>query len=640
MAKYNKQLKITPELFTETNWANHLDDQDLARLASDLLSAIAIDEESRSEWLKCTEEWTALAMQVKEHKSFPWQNSSNVKFPLLTTASMQFHARSQQALLKGNKPLKAKMLGPDPTGEKAARGDRVEKFMSYILLHGMEDWQDDVDRLLLVLPITGMAFKKVYYSESKGQPRSELVLPHELILNYHATDFGRARRTHVMTRYHNEVVEMQRAGFFRDIELIKPGDEGTDTTIAPQERELYESHCWWDLDDDGYDEPYVVFIDKLTEQVLRISPRFDPEGISYTPNGDIQKILPIEFFSRFVFLPSADSKLYGVGLGTLLGPTNMTVNTLINQLVDAGTLAVLPSGFLGRGARVARGGTYRFGPGEWKNLQSTGDDLRKNIFPLPVKEPSNVLFQLLGMLIESGKQIGSVADIMLGESPGQNQPFSTTQAVLEQGMKVFVGIYKRVYRGMAKEYRMIMDILAEYAPEDYMQFNDQEVDLKADFAAEGLDIVPVSDPDMVSEQQRLLRAESLAQKMAMGLPLNVTEVTKRILEAEDHENIEALMDVPPPEPPPDIKFKMIELEAMMTLEYDKMDKEMPQNIVKMLKDYAQAQVNFAKAQDVADARELEAQRDAASTYIDRLRVDTEKLKAENANKPKSNGTAN
>jgi hypothetical protein len=304
----------------------------------------------------------------------------------------------------------------------------------------------------------------------------------------------------------------------------------------------------------------------------------------------------------------------------------MAVNTLINQLVDAGTLAVLPSGFLGRGARVARGGTYRFGPGEWKNLQTTGDDLRKNVFPLPVKEPSNVLFQLLGMLVESGQQIGAVADIMMGENPGQNQPFSTTQAVLEQGMKVFVGIYKRLYRAMSKEYRMIMNVLAEYAPEAYMQFSDQEVDLRADFAAEGLDIVPVSDPDMVSEMQRLMRGESLLQKMAMGLPLNIQEVTKRVLEAEDHENIEALMTVPPPQPDPELMFKMQEAAEKMKLEYKKLEMAEPEIFMNMLKDYAQAQVNFAKAKDVGDTTELESQRDQANTYIERLRLDVEKEK--------------
>lgn len=630
-------IQINDKAFETGNWATKLSSDELGALSSKLLTDIQLDEASREDWLKSSEEWTKLAMQVKEQKAFPWQNSSNVKFPLLTTASMQFHARSQQALLKGNKPLKAKILGPDPKGEKGARAARIETFMSYILLHGMTDWQDEVDRLLMILPIVGMAFKKVYYSESRGEPRSELILPTDLILNYNATDFYRARRTHVMSRYHNEFIELQRAGFFLEEDLIPPPEEGTADT-APQERVLYETHCWLDLDDDGYDEPYIVFIDKLTEKILRISPRFEMSRIQYNKKR-IVKIKPIEYFSRFIFLPSADSKLYGVGLGTLIGPTNMTVNTLINQLVDAGTLAVLPSGFLGRGARIARGGSYNFGPGEWKNLQATGDDLRKNVFPLPVREPSNVLFQLLGMLIESGKQIGSVADIMLGESPGQNQPFSTTQAVLEQGMKVFVGIYKRVYRAMAHEYRMIMDILAEYAPEAYMEYQDQEIDLREDFKAEGLDIVPVSDPDMVSEQARLLRAESLLQKLAMGLPLSVGEVLRRTLEAEDHENIEALLNIPPPQPSPEMQFKYAELQAMVEVEFAKLKQQAPATLVGMIKDLAQSQVNFAKANDIAESRQLEAQRDAATAYINRLDIDVKREQVNKQNAQPHSGEA-
>ena len=625
-------LDIKPETFETDNWAELLDEAERSRLATELKSEIQIDEASRSEWMTSSEQWTDLAMQVSDIKSFPWQNASNVKYPLLTTASMQFHSRAQQALLKGNKPIKAKILGEDPTGEKTQKAERLQDFMGYLLKHHIEDWEDEIDRMLMVLPIIGMAFKKVYYSESLGRARSELILPSDLILNYHATDFARARKTHTMRRYHNEVVELQRAGFFLNVDLQKPAEEGGEE-LSPQEREIWECHCFLDLDDDGYDEPYVIILDNLTEQILRIAPRFSIDDIAYNDSGEIVKIEPIEFFVRFVFLPSVESKLYGVGLGTLLGPTNTAVNTLINQLIDAGTLSVLPSGFLGRGSRIARGGSYKFAPGEWKHIQSTGDDLRKNIFPLPVKEPSMVLYQLLGTLIESGQQIGSVADIMLGENPGQNQPFSTTQAVLEQGMKVFVGIYKRIYRSMSFEYKQLLRIMSEIDQQGslYSRFFDQQgISLATDYSPGELDVVPVSDPDMVSESQRLIKAESLLQKVAMGMPLNVQEVLKRTLEAEDHENIEALMNVPPPRPDPEVMLKAMEIQANTMVEMAKLEKEVPESQMGMFKDYAQAMVNLAKAQATADSTELQAQRDMADAYIARTKIDADKEAKENA----------
>lgn len=611
-------IKITKDTFQTDNWAELLDKNQRGTIATQLLTEIENDEASRHDWLNASEEWIKLAMQVKETKSFPWHNAANVKYPLLTTASMQFHSRAQQSLLKGNRPIRCKILGPDPQGIKSERAERIMDFMGYKLKHQIIDWEDDVDRMLMVLPIVGMAFKKIYYSGTMQRCRSELVLPSDLIIHYEATDFERARKTHVLTRYHNECIELQRAGFFaKDVELVKPNDIGGEG-LSPQERELYECHCYLDLDEDGYDEPYVVIIDRETSEMLRMSPRYVDEHVERDEDNVIVKIKPTEFFVRYVFLPSVESKLYGIGLGTLIGPTNMAANTLINQLIDAGTLSVLPSGFIGRGSRIARNGNFQFAPGEWKHIQSPADDLRKSIYPLPTKEPSSVLFNLLGQLIDSGRQIGSVADVMMGENPGQNQPFSTTQAVLEQGMKVFVGIYKRIYRSMSFEYKRLLEIISSVDAygEEYQKFHEMpNVSLGQDFIPGELDLVPVSDPDMVSEFQKLVRAESLMQKVAMGLPLNMGEVLKRVLEAEDHENIEALMQVPPPEPPFEVKLEMqkMQQEALFKAqELGLMEQEMQ---TQAMKDYAQAMVNFAKAQAVSAESELAAARDAADAYL-------------------------
>jgi len=619
-------LKITNKTFEESNWANLLTEEQRGRIAAELKTDIEQDDGSRSDWLKASQDWVDLAMQVRDNKSFPWSGASNIKFPLLTTASMQFHSRAQQALLKGRKPLKAKRLGPDPDGQKEARGKRIEDFMGYNLLDRMEDWEDELDRLLMILPIVGLAYKKIYRSISTDKNKSELVLPHELILNYSATDFNRARRTHVMTKFHNEVVEMQRGGFFLDVKLTKPTSEGDDPPRAIEERCLHESHCWLDLDDDGYEEPYIVTLDTENNVMLRLAPRYGPEDVIYGDNsGDIVKITPHEYFVRYIFLPAVDSKLYGVGLGTLVGPTNMAVNTLINQLVDSGSLAVLPSGFLGRGGRLQKSGSQRFAPGEWKTISATGDDLRKSIFPLPVKEPSNVLFQLLGLLVDSGKQIGSVADIMMGENPGQNQPYSTTQAVLEQGMQVFVGIYKRVYRAMSLEYIQLMGLCSMYEQEVYQNYFDQPQDINKDFNPEDLALVPVSDPDMVSTQARLAKAEALLQMAVSGLPINVQEALKRVLEAQDHENIEALMQVPEKQPSFEERLEAADMQAKYELEYAKLQAKMPESQSKVFKDIMQGRVNEAKAKSVEEGTKLTSAKDAADAYLKRRDQDiTEK----------------
>lgn len=637
-------------ILESANIADHLDEQQLAKIGDDLYTRIMADEESRDGWLKQNDMWIKMALQIQEDKSFPWPKSANVKYPLLTVSSIQFHARAQQSLLKGQRPVKIKVIGEDPDGQKADRADRVSKFLSYLVLHEMGDWQDDMDRLLMLLPIVGVCFKKVYWSPSKGQPISDLILPQDLIVNYYATDFERARKTQVIPMDSNEVKELQASGYYRDdVELDParvPQDTGVEKEIHKVENTfvdddiphtIWESHCWLDIDDDGYKEPYIVTMDKDSKTVLRIAARI--KDAKFKEDGETPiKFVGDNYFVRYQFLPDIHSKIYGMGLGTIMGPLNSAVNTITNQLIDAGTLATLQGGFLGRGARMARGGTIRFSPGEWKYVGSTGDDLRKSIFPLPVKEPSNVLFSLLGTLIDSGQKVGSVGDVMMGENPGQNQPFSTTKTVLEQGLTVFVGIYKRVYRALAKEYQRLYILIREMHPENYTDVLDDRLANMRDFETESRDISPAADPDMVTEMQKLLKAESLLQKLAAGLPINVQEATLRVLEAEEHENIEKLMQVPPPQPDFETQFKMQQHQDMMELDWAKFEQDGQISEAEILKDMAQAMVNFAKAQAVGDdmalkeaALELESQRDLANTFLERKNQDIEKRKVTKAN---------
>jgi chaperonin GroES len=583
--------KIDNALYT-TNIAEDLDEEVLTLMGHRLCDLVNDDDMSRQAWLSDQDEWIKLAAQVRETKDFPWERASNVKYPLVSLAALQFHARALPGLINSSLPVQAKVLGEDPQLQKRARADRVRRYMSYQILDQMEEWMDEMDRMMIVLPIIGLCYKKTYYSENLQRCRSILVLPRELIVNYHATDYNRARLSHVIMMDQNELRELQLKGIYLDVDLTPEFKTVTgvrDETVGlshggsidlEDPYEIIESHCWWDLDNDGYKEPYIVTFHRDSRKVLRIVARWEEGDIEYNAKGKISKIKACDYFTPYMFFPDPNSAVYGLGFGRFLGPTNEAVNTLINQLIDAGTLSVLQSGFLARGIKLT-GGSTRFKPGEWKVVNTTGDDLRKGIVPMPVRDPSPTLFQLLGMLIDSGQRLSSVSDMMTGENPGQNQPASTTMAVLEQGLKVFTGIYKRIHRSLAAEYRALYKLnyrnldVQEYqkvldagveppqlppgATPEQQQMALEQAPPKAtieDFNPEGLDIIPASDPNFVTDGQKSMKAQALLQKVQMGLPLNIQVVTRQVLESEGHENIMELMNIPPPSPPPEFQLEV------------------------------------------------------------------------------------
>ena len=611
----------------EDNLVEMLHQEKVDEIGNELLEQIEIDESSRQTWMDTNREWLKLASQVKEDKSFPWPGASNIKYPLLTVASMQFQARALPALINSNQPVRARVIGRDPEGQKTARANRVSKYMSYQVMEDMEGWMDEMDRLLFILPMTGIAYKKTYFSAADNKLKSKVVLPNDLIVNYHAQGFDRARMTEVVYMDLNEIVELQNAGIFANIDLMEPLDNDMNRNsmddinnvknVAGSDMDthmLYESHCFLDLDEDGYKEPYIV---TLTEsgQVLRIVARFDIEDIKYNDKGQILRIMPENSYTSYIFLPDPSSAVSGLGLGSLLGPLNETVNTLINQLTDAGTLSNLQSGFLGRGVKL-RGGAMRFRPGEWKIVNATGDDIRKSVFPMPIREPSMVLFNLLGLVIESGEKVSAVSDMMVGDNPGQNQPATTTMAVLEQGLKVFTSIHKRIHRSLAREYKQIYRLDGIFLdPEHYMDVLDIEgitpESAMQDFAQEPITIQPASDPAIVSEAQKSVKAQALLEKVQMGLPINIHEVTRMVLEAEGHENIKQLMDVPKPQPDPMLVLEQQKFEQEKQIQNKSLQLDAVKVKAQAEKDETGSQLNMAKAQEIGLDKELQARHQQA-----------------------------
>lgn len=557
-------------ILESANFAEKLSEEKLAKIGSEAKKGLDADLASRNEWEQCIEEWTNLALQYREDKSFPWQGSSNVKYPLLTTAAMQFAARAYPSLVPSDgKVVKTTVIGKDETGEKYKKADRVSTYMSYQLMKEMTDWEEDMDKLLLQLPIVGTVFKKTFWDPVEEKPCSRMILPQNLVVNYWAKDLESAERVTELIELSPRLVEQRkRAKLFLDVDIgSAPTPETKDGNAPPNDRTtpftIAEQHTWLDLDDDGMEEPYIVTFHAESGKVLRISARYSEKTIKVDDEGKLIKIDPIQYYTKFSFVPNPDGGFYDIGFGTLLGPINESVNTLINQLIDAGTLNNLQSGFLGKALKI-RMGEQSFKPGEWKAVASTGDDLKKQIVPLPTKEPSAVLFQLMGSLITSGKELASVAEIFVGKMPGQNTPATTTMATIEQGMKVFTAVYKRIYRSLGQEFKKLFEINGTYLnPETYTEVLDTSIGPN-DFDKDNYDICPGADPTAVSQTEKLLKAQGLMEMLPLGI-LDPVKVGLRLLEAQEQPNYMELLNpqvaqtgqLPPPPPDP----KILELQA-------------------------------------------------------------------------------
>lgn len=637
------------------NLAEDIDDEELKEIGKCIVEWTDSDEDNRKEWKMRYEEYLKLASQVKENKSFPWPGAANVKYPLLTTAAMQFAARAYPALVPGPNLVSGLVIGKDNDGTKQLSAERVGRHMSYQILNDMPDWEEDMDRLCLILPISGCLFKKTFFDHFEGKNCSELVLPTDLVIDYYAKSVeSAARKAQYIWRTDNEIKERVVKGLFCDLDYgnAKGEDRPTaknaiDGMKIPQQdpwtpHKFVECHCFWDLDDDGYEEPYVITVHYETQQVARIVARYDVNSIetvtdSKTGKEKLFRIKPIEYFTKFGFIPNPDGSIYDVGFGLLLGGINEAVNTLTNQLLDSGSMSILQAGFLGRGIRV-RGGNTRFQLGEWKSVDFTGDDIKKHIFPLPVKEPSDVLFKLLETLVTSGKELASVAEIFVGKMPGQNTPATTTMATIEQGLKVFTAIYKRIYRALGKEYQKLFYLNAINLPDEkvYFTINEpegpsaQEVE-KQDYSIDNISVKPKADPNIVSSAQKVTKVQTYGSLLQLGT-INPREYTKRFLEANEVDNIKALMgddtgQKPYAAPPgPDAQkaqaeMQQTQMEGQISQAQAKQDMQVKQADAQQKAQLAQmkASIDAAKAQQDARSKQLDLAIKAAEARMEELK---------------------
>lgn len=565
-------------MLESTNIAETLDEQLLIDIGREAEEGFRADKESRKDWETGVDEWTKLAKQTVEPKTYPWPKASNIKYPLLSTAAMQFAARAYPSLLPSSgKIVNAKPIGKDPTGEKSKVAEAVSLYMSYQLMEEMTSWEEEMDKLLIMLPIVGTVFKKTYWDSLNEKNCSHVVLPKNLVVNYWTRSLRDAERiSEVLEISPRKVQERVNAKLWLEVDLGKapqPTVNSNTENKAPHQDDttpytFIEQHTFLDLDEDGYKEPYIVTFHLESKKVVRIVARYDDTTIKMSPDGKkIVKIDPIEYYTKFGFVPNPDGGFYDIGFGVLLGPLNHSVNTLINQLLDAGHLATLQAGFLGKGLRIRMGDTT-FRPGEWKAVNSTGDDLKKQIVPLPTKEPSNVLFQLMGSLITSGKELASVAEIFVGKMPGQNTPATTTMATIEQGMKVFTAVYKRIYRSLSEEFVKLARLNFLYLdPQTEEQITGIPIG-PDDFNLSVHKITPNADPTAVSQTEKLLKAQGLMELLPTGI-LDPVKVVQRVLDAQEQPNWQELLNAQVaqtgqlPPPPPDPKLQEMQMKGQI-----------------------------------------------------------------------------
>jgi len=552
-----------PQMDFNANLVDFVDESTLQKISSDLLSSIKSDKQSRSEWEKTyTDGLQYLGMKFDESRSQPFEGSSGVIHPILAEAVTQFQAQAYKEMLPAKGPVKTEIIGAR-TIETENQAERVQEFMNYYIMNVMSEYDPELDMLLFYLPLAGSAFKKVYFDSVTNKAVSKFIPPEDLIVPYEASDMTSAERiTHSISMSLNEVKKQQITGFYANVEISDETYDDDESEIdkaideiqgvepsykEDRNRTVYEIHTvldiegFEDLDAEGRPTglklPYIITIDEDSTSVLAIRR-------NYQETDPLKN--KINYFVQYKFLPGLG--FYGLGLSHMIGGLSKASTSILRQLIDAGTLANLPAGFKSRGMRI-RDEDEPLQPGEFRDIDTTGGSLRENLIPLPIKEPSNVLMQLLGLLVDSGKRFAAIADMNVGDM-NQAMPVGTTVALLERGTKVMSAIHKRLHYAQKVEFQILSKVFAEYLPPVYdfaVGSGGQEIKSQ-DFDGR-VDVIPVSDPNIFSQSQRVTLAQELLQMVQSNPqihgPMGMYEAYKRMYAALGVDNVDSLLQPPP-----------------------------------------------------------------------------------------------
>ena len=499
----------------DENLAEVIEDGVLESMASELVGDFESDRESRRDWARAYVKGLDLLGMKIEDRSQPWQGASGVFHPVLTEAVVRFQAQAMGELFPASGPCRTKIMGK-MTPEKLDQADRIQTEMNYLLTEEMTEYRDETEQMLFKLPLAGSAFKKVYYDPIMERPASMFVPAEDFVASYGASDLMTCPRyTHIMKKTSNEILELQVAGFYKDVDLPDPEPDfsdiqekydeldGESAVIEDDDRHtILEMHVTMNMpeefdDPDGIARPYIVTIDKSSREILSIRRNW---------YEDDRKKKKRAHFVHYKYLPGLG--FYGTGLIHLIGGLAKSATSILRQLIDAGTLSNLPAGLKARGMRI-KGDDSPLMPGEFRDVDVPGGAIRDSITFIPYKEPSSVLYSLLGNIVEEGRRIGSVADIQVGDMNAQ-APVGTTLALMERSMKVMSGVQARMHAAMKKELRLLSSIIRDYMPSEYAYEMDGDFDRQKDFDSR-VDVIPVSDPNAATMSQRIMQYQAALQ---------------------------------------------------------------------------------------------------------------------------------
>ena len=541
------------------NLAENMDDRTLSSMAGDLIQEYKKDKASRKDWEDAYIKGLDLLGTKYQETTRPFKGASSVTHPLLAESVTQFQASAYKELIPSDGPVRTQTVGL-VTPQVEAQASRVKEYMNYLLMEEMEDYTTDMDQMLFYLPLSGSTFKKVYYDTLLGRPVSKFIPAEDLVVPYFATDLKDCERiTHVIKMTKNEVIKKQAAGFYRDIELIESNTqpdsvqkklnelEGVKGTGADYLHTILEMHVDLNLDDfEEFDDkakkikiPYIVTIDEGSGEILSIYRNYRPDDVNYSR---------IEYFVHYKFLPGLG--FYGFGLTHMIGGLSLAATQSLRQLIDAGTLKNLPAGFKSRGIRV-RDDDQPIQPGEFRDVDAPGGNIRDQFFNLPFTEPSTTLFSLLGFVVQAGQKFAGTTDSNVGNDL-QNRAVGTTIALMERGSRVMSGVHKRCYYAMRLEFKILARICSESLPVSYpYDVYGGPREIKASDFDNKVDILPVADPNIMSMAQRVTLAQTQLQIAQTNPQIhNIHEAYRRVYEALGTKQIEGLLKPAPKQPEP------------------------------------------------------------------------------------------
>jgi len=541
------------------NLAEDMDERTLGSMASDLIAEYKKDKNSRKEWEEAYIKGLELLGTKYQEVTKPFKGASGVTHPLLAESVTQFQAQAYKELIPSDGPVRTQVVGLQ-TPQIEAQADRVKEYMNFLLMEEMEEYTTDMDQMLFYLPLSGSTFKKIYYDAMIGRPCSKFIPAEDLVVPYYASDLKDCERiTHVIKMTENEVNKKMAGGFYRDIELASPREttdqvqqkvnelQGVKRTESDMLHTILEMHVDLNLDDyEDFDDkakkvkiPYIVTIDEGSGEILSIYRNYKPNDISYAR---------IEYFVHYKFLPGLG--FYGFGLTHMIGGLSRAATQSLRQLIDAGTLKNLPAGFKSRGIRV-RDDDQPIQPGEFRDVDAPGGNIRDQFFNLPFTEPSTTLFQLLGFVVQAGQKFAAITDSNIGNDT-QNRAVGTTIALMERGSRVMSGVHKRCYYAMRLEFKILAKICAESLPPEYPYdvYGGPRQIKQSDFD-ERVDILPVADPNIMSMAQRVTLAQTQLQIAQTNPQIhNIHEAYRRVYEALGTKQIEGLLKPAPKQPEP------------------------------------------------------------------------------------------